>query len=118
MVGSTNCTLHNNQVTQGPKRIVDARYHGVSSAVLVVGCSVSSVCSCFISSVNAKKIATARISARRSPARLACLPPVEPLNGHAWPRCGTGDCGCFGRGRSGLLRLYRTARAALLGLEL
>eukprot|EP00962_Isochrysis_galbana_P038197 scaffold13528_cov126-Isochrysis_galbana.AAC.2 len=29
--------------------------HGVSSAVLVVCCSVSSVCSCFISSVNGAK---------------------------------------------------------------
>eukprot|EP00962_Isochrysis_galbana_P041057 scaffold14978_cov135-Isochrysis_galbana.AAC.1 len=25
MVWGTNCTLHNNQVIQGPKRIVDAR---------------------------------------------------------------------------------------------
>eukprot|EP00962_Isochrysis_galbana_P038797 scaffold13821_cov132-Isochrysis_galbana.AAC.1 len=26
MVGGTNCKFHNNQVTQGPTRIVDARY--------------------------------------------------------------------------------------------
>jgi len=38
MVWGTNCTLHNNQVTQGPKRIVDARYMRYAALRTLTGC--------------------------------------------------------------------------------
>eukprot|EP00962_Isochrysis_galbana_P029629 scaffold9496_cov135-Isochrysis_galbana.AAC.3 len=43
MVGGTNCTLHNNQVTQGPTSIVDARYEVCRPGALAISGATYSI---------------------------------------------------------------------------